>query len=293
MDIPRTLYKYVTVDRVDIFHHSMIRFTQPSALNDPFELCPLIESLLPDEMVGDILEPNFQLLEEALRSLYRSKPEAFNSRLSEDEVVEIVRINPDFQRQIYQGFGPQLRYFLKMLLPNAKSTMKDVMHKKIGILSLSEDNDNILLWSHYADSHRGFTIEFNSQHEFFDRKRGPKDELYHLRKVRYSNRTNEGKTLCDIDGDELLCSKSLQWQYEKEWRVLCRLEDASRSFKSDSDEIHLFDLPLDSITGVILGANISSINQNAIHNSLIHAGLSDIKISKATLDMDNQKIVVR
>jgi len=37
-----SIYKYVIADRIDILENSRIRFTQPSALNDPFEMQPFI-----------------------------------------------------------------------------------------------------------------------------------------------------------------------------------------------------------------------------------------------------------
>lgn len=33
-------YKYVIPERIDVLLNGMIRFTQPTALNDPFELRP-------------------------------------------------------------------------------------------------------------------------------------------------------------------------------------------------------------------------------------------------------------
>jgi hypothetical protein len=38
LNIPNSLYKYVTADRIDILQNGHIRFTQPSVLNDPFEI---------------------------------------------------------------------------------------------------------------------------------------------------------------------------------------------------------------------------------------------------------------
>lgn len=35
--MPRKLYKYLTTDRIDVLRNGTIRFTQPNALNDPFE----------------------------------------------------------------------------------------------------------------------------------------------------------------------------------------------------------------------------------------------------------------
>ena len=41
-----TLFKYVTAERLDVISSLEIRFTQPNALNDPFELQPNIDSLV-------------------------------------------------------------------------------------------------------------------------------------------------------------------------------------------------------------------------------------------------------
>jgi len=37
---PKALFKYVHPDRIDILDKSLIRFTQPSLFNAPFEFCP-------------------------------------------------------------------------------------------------------------------------------------------------------------------------------------------------------------------------------------------------------------
>ncbi|HGY1053520.1 TPA: DUF2971 domain-containing protein, partial [Aeromonas salmonicida subsp. pectinolytica] len=34
-------------------------------------------------------------------------------------------------------------------------------------VSLSRNNTNILMWSHYADSHKGFCIGFSRQNNYF------------------------------------------------------------------------------------------------------------------------------
>src|SRR5690242_18055193 len=47
-----TLFKYVHSDRVDIIRNLEIRFTQPDALNDPFELQPQFDSIVAE---ADIL----------------------------------------------------------------------------------------------------------------------------------------------------------------------------------------------------------------------------------------------
>ncbi|MEQ9452510.1 MAG: DUF2971 domain-containing protein [Pseudomonadales bacterium] len=63
-----------------------------------------------------------------------------------------------------------------------------------GILSLTERNDNLLMWAHYAQDHTGMVIGLDPSHEFFDGSKSPKEYVRKavnehigvLKKVRYS-----------------------------------------------------------------------------------------------------------
>jgi hypothetical protein len=44
-----SLYKYVIADRIDILKNGFIRFTQPDALNDPWEMRPCVEKIIEDD----------------------------------------------------------------------------------------------------------------------------------------------------------------------------------------------------------------------------------------------------
>ncbi|MBV9575704.1 MAG: DUF2971 domain-containing protein [Gammaproteobacteria bacterium] len=48
----------------------------------------------------------------------------------------------------------------------------EYVHNQLGILSLSSCNDSILMWSHYADFHKGFCIGFKTNSLGF--------QLFHL-----------------------------------------------------------------------------------------------------------------
>src|SRR4030095_8113159 len=43
------LYKYVTAERIDVLQNGLIRFSQPSALNDPWDMRPRIERVFTDD----------------------------------------------------------------------------------------------------------------------------------------------------------------------------------------------------------------------------------------------------
>lgn len=42
------LYKYVTAERIDVLQNGLIRFSQPSALNDPWDMRPHVERVFTD-----------------------------------------------------------------------------------------------------------------------------------------------------------------------------------------------------------------------------------------------------
>lgn len=114
-----------------------------------------------------------------------------------------------------------------------------------GVVSFSENGDNLLMWSHYADEHRGVVIEFDSSSSWLinaedgcDRfSPSPLDHTVEMPQlVKYQN-DRYRFTLDDvvpnryeISGkrliDTLFFTKGLAWSYEEECRSVLRLEDA-------------------------------------------------------------------
>jgi hypothetical protein len=84
------------------------------------------------------------------------------------------------------------------------------MAQQYGLLCFSLDWHNPLLWSHYADRHRGLALGFDV------------DEL----KPVYYTKDRPILTKSDIEvGDWLLFLKYEGWDYEQEARIYTRLED--------------------------------------------------------------------
>jgi len=50
---------------------------------------------------------------------------------------------------------------LENLLQRIKDSVQQILKDEYGILSLSAKYDNVLMWSHYANYHKGFCIKFN------------------------------------------------------------------------------------------------------------------------------------
>jgi len=86
--------------------------------------------------------------------------------------------------------------------------------KNSGVFCLSEHNNNILMWAHYTDAHKGFCIEFErcKNNELGDYKR--------TKPVRYIRHDYERVTVLNNKAYYMkFYTKALDWKYEGEWRL--------------------------------------------------------------------------
>lgn len=96
------LYKYLTPARVDVLEGQRIRFTQPSAFNDPFEFRPCIGSLASQNHLREYMEQNYdQILERELREY-----PILSKELSSEVVVKLFAPLKSRLPDIFSCFRP-------------------------------------------------------------------------------------------------------------------------------------------------------------------------------------------
>jgi len=192
-----------------------------------------------------------------------------------------------------QATAQGLKIFLNSMRDGAAVVRRAIhraFNENVGLLSLSEIADNELMWAHYAASHTGLVLCFDEQHRFFNRRRTENDEFYFVRKVRYSDEAPV--SLATIDGDALLITKGTRWSYEREWRMLVPLRDATRSLPVAGDTVHLFAFPNDALRGVILGVNTTVETEAEVKSLLSRPEFRHINMTRAILDLDSRSIRV-
>ena len=100
---------------------------------------------------------------------------------------------------------------------------------RTGIISLTETKRNLLMWSHYADSHKGMVIEFDIKNEFFNAPRGDSSFEGLVHRVRYDRDRPD-----DVKGwHEWFIYKSDEWIYEREHRLLIPLHQCSLCYEGN------------------------------------------------------------
>lgn len=161
-------------------------------------------------------------------------------------------------------------------LRDALRAYKQEMSRQFGLICFSEDWVNPLLWSHYADKHRGICLGFDV------------NELV-LRKVSYvRDRPSLKLPLTNEAADQLLWTKYRDWKYEEERRSWLRLDE-----QEDGHYFYHFDTQQNfmRLREVIVGP-LCDTTEARVKTAL--ADHSDqVKIIKARLAFRTFRIVIK
>jgi hypothetical protein len=275
------LYKYLHPDRIDVLRNQCIRFSSPAVFNDPFELKPHLAALATPEFAAAELQRSFpRILAEELAKF----PTKLRSLLPAEELKAYMEMQlPSIQKSL-EGMTAQM-------MPLFQDTMARKLEELLGVLCLSESSRSLLMWAHYADSHRGFVVQFDETSPFFDRRVSDKDELRHLRRVTYSSE-RPSLTLSELEDVSVFLVKSIEWEYEVEWRMIMPLADASHVLGTGPEAIHLYSFPASAVTSVILGCRMSEAKRSEIQ-SLLAESSQYAHVRCISAEIDNVSYMLR
>lgn len=200
-------------------------------------------------------------------------------------------------------------------IPNFHKSLPYYTIQKLNDLAsmtcFSENKDNTLMWSHYADSHKGICIEY----DFKLLKSDPLGICEHLFPIcyedsRFINRNINSliesheilnESICKnyiYDGDEelddiipLFLTKSTEWKYEEEWRIIY---SKKQMYDMDDETLYSGNLQFPCIHAIYLGYRIEpNIKDHLIEivDRLSKSEGREIHIYQAKLENDGYKIL--
>lgn len=273
------LYKYASPDRVDILLSGLIRFTPLHVLNDLFECAPPFEGFLPswvEEELQQLLNRHGQ--EYLVAAAWQG---ASSLKLSKECRLALCLLMASQVERVQ--VGDVVRQWLSRQAAKHQTgaglRIQRTLGDRFGVLSLSESATNPLMWSYYADSHRGLVIEIEVT-EAFPEPAGPKragsmaDFIGTPQKVSYDPDRPAwvmydplGRRFGDRIRD-LFLRKNIQWQHEKEWRLIYPLTRPRLYPHTMSGSCHLFPLVRSGIKAVWFGARASADTVTAVQDAL-------------------------
>lgn len=123
-----------------------------------------------------------------------------------------VRVGSQMWHEISKKSNHSVRE-LKKVLANIRNT--------IGIACFSESDDSLLMWSHYANNHTGICVEYDMIEVIDELKFTPVPVLYSGNRV-VINKIGPKSINDDALDSFIHCvvTKSIEWSYEKEWRII-------------------------------------------------------------------------
>jgi hypothetical protein len=286
------MFKYMSVEAAALFAKTLsVRFTQPSDLNDPFELRPLIDfEGTAKELRAAIdarLNQDFGTIDSALRIMERQQALDANFPklpLSIAAIRTMIECNPALGRQflaeIVQHKSQIIDEMNKAALwETAWEKFHAVLGQVFGIFSVSEDPIHPLMWSHYASQHYGVVVEFDSRHCWFDQRLSTSDEFRHLVRVAYVQNP-QPRTWNQVSGADVLYTKSAAWSYEREWRVVRPLRDGTEL----QGGIFCFDVPPSAVRAVVFGCRTTAAIESHVRSSFSsQESLSHVRFCRAHL----------
>lgn len=277
---------------------------------------------------------------EKLREVIREKFEHWGSGIQKDDVEDFV-FN-DFKETVEKSEHFKLYRYMPVSYYNIRNLETQIIHlssngelndiyegvtaqgliqnnyqlQKFGgaayMTCMTETYDNILMWSHYANSHKGICIEYDvkkllTQKNAFNYYIYPviygkvrlKDYGYDINKLIYDMEELENciKNNAEYDGnynlDDLLplfLIKNECWSYEKEWRVIYTRKQI---YDIDKEALYSFNIPFPCISGVYLGYRIDKTVEEDIIEIKDRFKSKNINISVYKAKLSNDSFDIR
>uniref|UniRef100_A6W2E1 DUF2971 domain-containing protein n=1 Tax=Marinomonas sp. (strain MWYL1) TaxID=400668 RepID=A6W2E1_MARMS len=180
------LHKYYSHDSFDFIcveGGMSLRYSQPQALNDPFEVNPAFTKCNPE-------------LEAAIKK-----------EISNDTGDNRIDLSPE-----------EAILFINERMPDP---MRDIINaeiqNKIGILSLTINNSSRAMWSYYGKEHKGFMITISDSYLMELKKI---DNVSNHKIVTYTKNRPININFDNCDFDEIFYVKDSEWFHEEEYRAV-------------------------------------------------------------------------
>lgn len=254
------LYKFTKIEfALDIIKNERLFLNSPDKFNDPFD-CMLDPDGKALEEAGALIVNYFQF-KDLYDFAFNHFDQIKNNQNSAKKILqygntlkttlslypyyskwnyinEIQKNSNDFVKQDYKN--------KKILYLNLiKKTLNDIRAKTL-VYCFSKTNQSILLWSHYADSHKGVCVEFDIDNKekdiievSYEDKRAKFDILKIVSLILALDFLNKPFNSNDKDFNQKIMkpyyTKSLEWKYEEEARYILHKTSCERVFKIGND----------------------------------------------------------
>jgi hypothetical protein len=271
-----------------VVESNSFRGSSPTLFNDPFDhQIGFVFRDSQDLLAKHLLESMLRIVyEEAVPRPAQSSPLLSMALLLRANRARIPRL--ELKKQLEAGCIEVARG-LQTNLAKLNAALRDQLCQS-RVFCVSESPDNVVMWSHYGDEHRGVVFQLDCIDELDNR-------LLAARKVEYSDqfltypsaRTYAQHLTGESPFDmtplvwDIAYTKHKDWSYEREWRVHMPLQGG--------EGFSTFDEPQEVFGAAILGCRVTDAQVEEFR-ALASKHLPKMKILRARISSQEFKLHV-
>ena len=252
------LYKFTKLEyALDIIGNGRLYLNVPEEFNDPFDCVFNVDDKATKEASDLVLnylhfEALYKYASEHIGSIKIRKEEANKILQYGKQLKSLLRMNPYYTKWSYVDeiiktcATPLLKKNIMVQKANyiyvIKTTMKSIRDKTL-VYCFSKRNDSILMWSHYADKHKGICIEFEVEptekdmiEVVYSEKKSKFDILRVTSLILGLEFLKKPFDASDQEFNKKIMepcyTKSNEWEYEKEVRYILSKNYGDRVFEA-------------------------------------------------------------
>lgn len=252
LNIPSKLYRYRGANEyaVNNLKNDEIVCSKPIDFNDPFDSLLYFDIKSIEQCIEDGSRNHDGIL---------NQWKLLNTRVLESK-IPLESLDPKTRKIVLLSEDEIKNYFhsaeSEQNLQDLKKDCRDVLSSMVTSLQqhsyigcFTEINDCPLMWGHYADSHKGFCLEYDlSSNPFYHENFNSNVDCHkHVYPVLYSRKRYCAEEFAlqqanrimggDMPLSDILfwfkayTSKAINWEYEKEWRIIVipqNIEDTTK-----------------------------------------------------------------
>lgn len=192
------------------------------------------------------------------KKIWVAKPESFNDPYDCD-----YNFSPNVDEKTLKEISKQTNSNIEDIKIATTETMKILKERfgNAGVFSMSEKNNSILMWSHYADQHKGFCIGFDRESDSILGKDDATKPVQYKNDYPYIEMFDQTGKMNEFFFEKMFFVKASDWVHEKEWRFVCSDGDSERQMPSN-------------ISSIIFGLKMPQKHRTTIKNILSGQGIS-------------------
>jgi hypothetical protein len=234
-----------------------IHCSKPANLNDPWDCKPCLDSLSLQ---------NSEVFQKVMSWFHRQAAQANYA------------LRPDLKQQWEDSLRNDSKKQSQFMDDQSKSIQRMVSERRI--YCLTPDADSTLMWSHYADNHRGICLEFGVDNPLFSKALRVVYASKYPLWIPHEFEAQQASTIA------MILTKAEDWVYEKEFRLISIPSGPENHWLRTQEDFFL--LPPASLKSVIAGCHA---DYDAV-SAIVKTHTPDLPVKRAVRMPNHYRLMI-